>query len=340
MSKEKRSIRNVNKSFIVGIVFLSVGGFLVNSRSFPFIFFELGRIVRLLTVRCFGTTRDGVDGLRSRRLLGDGAAELDGAEKSVGEEVAEELVAATGEVDAVLLTEAVGGPRLHGIEATHDGELVPDHTAGLAGDAEKSLADERAVVVDVVAALDATVAVVVGDEDKSAVGADGTDRVDEGEVALAEEGRVVVGAGGIVDAYAEDDEVGFGKTEVGGEVGALVEIVGDRSAIDADGMVGDAWKRVLEEEACQGERLPAVTRQDDGKRVDRGGEMVIVAAEREVDAVGREKRVGTVDPETRDDAAPGMAEKDDRGGGEPQVGVGEREANLGGGVGSGDSDAG
>ena len=262
---------------------------------------------------------------------------FEGLEEGVGEEVAEELVAGAGEVDAVLLAEVVGRPFSHGVESAHDGELVPDHAAALLGDTHERIADKRAVVVDRIVAFDATVAVVVGDEDEGAVRAYGTDGVDELEITLAEESRVVVGARGVVDADAEDNKVWFGEMEVGSEVGAFCQVVGHGGTVDADGVVGDAGESVLEEDAGEGEGLAAVAGQEDSEGIDRIFEAVDIAAVERVDRVGSDDKFAIV--EERDYAAARFAEEGDTVGGELEFMVVEGDADMGSGVGGRYGDA-
>lgn len=180
-------------------------------------------------------------------------------------------------MDFVALCERLGVPSAHGTESAHDGELVPDHAATLLCDTEEGLADEGTVVVDGIVSLDAPVAVVVGDEDEGAVGADAAYGVDKAEVALSEDGGVEIGSCCIVDANAEDYEVGRTESEVGGEEGALGEVVGSGGAVDANGMAGDSRPMALEEESGEGEGLSAVAGEDDAEGVDGFGELVGVA---------------------------------------------------------------
>ena len=118
----------------------------------------------------------------------------------------------TGEMHLVALRQLGFVPFAHRGESSHDGELVPHHTAAGGGNTHESVAHKGAVVVDSIAALGITVTVVVGDKDKGTVGADGTDGVDKLQIALAEDRCVEVGTRGVVDAYTEDDEVGTAKT--------------------------------------------------------------------------------------------------------------------------------
>ncbi len=105
-------------------------------------------------------------------------------------------------------------------------------TPGDAGQAVAHIAHLQAVGVDGVAfAASMEVAVVIGDEYEGAIGVDVADGVAEGEIVVFESHRVEVFAMGIVDAYAEDNEVGVDKPEVVGEV--AFEVVGDSGAVDS-----------------------------------------------------------------------------------------------------------
>ena len=66
---------------------------------------------------------------------------------------------------------------------------------------------------------------------------------------------------GVVDADAEDDEVGTDKAQVVGE-GAF-EVVRHRCTVDADGVVGDAGVAAVEQHAGEGELLTLLTGDDD-----------------------------------------------------------------------------
>ena len=123
------------------------------------------------------------------------------------------------------------------------------------GEAIEYLACQLAVGVDgILAAAGFAERVVVGDEYEGAVGVGGADGVDELEVVLPEGGGVEVGGHGVVDADAEDDEVGVEHAQVAHEMGAA-QVVGHGGTVDADGAVGDARVAVAEVEPREGELL-------------------------------------------------------------------------------------
>ena len=138
-------------------------------------------------------------------------------------------------MDFVLLCKTGFLPFLHGSESAHNLELVPDGTAGQRRQAVEHLAGEGTVGVDRIAAADFAVAVVVGHKDEGALGIDLADRVAQGQIVVFEGNGVEILLVGIVDADAEDDEVGSQQPQIVGE-GAL-QVVGDGGAVHADGMV-------------------------------------------------------------------------------------------------------
>ena len=93
------------------------------------------------------------------------------------------------------------------------------------GEAVEHLAGQGSVRVDAVVAPRLAEAVVVGDEDEGAFGVDGTHGVDELQVVAAEGCGVEVGGYGVVDADAEDYNVGMQQAQVAHEVPAA-QVVG------------------------------------------------------------------------------------------------------------------
>ena len=123
-------------------------------------------------------------GTRTRGRRG-GVVFLYFAKKGLGEEVAHKTVARTGEMHLVALCEAGFLPLVHRLESTHDFELVPDGTVGQSGQAVENVASKRTVCIDSITLTTGfTIAVVIGHEDKSALGVDLSDRIAKSKIVV------------------------------------------------------------------------------------------------------------------------------------------------------------
>lgn len=107
------------------------------------------------------------------------------AKKSLEEKVAHKTIARTGEMHLVALCEAGFLPLFHRLESTHDFELVPDGTVGQSGQAVENVASKRTVCIDSITLTTGfTIAVVIGHEDKSALGVDLSDRIAKSKIVV------------------------------------------------------------------------------------------------------------------------------------------------------------
>ena len=121
----------------------------------------------------------------------------------------------------------------------------------------ESLLNDFAVKIDLVthffpSAFHLAIAVVVGHEEYGAVGVDALDDLDELVVVPLEILHLKVFVRRVVDADAEDDEVGTDEVEVALEVVAA-QVRGYSSSVDAHAMYTDAWHAVFKQHACEGE---------------------------------------------------------------------------------------
>ena len=120
---------------------------------------------------------------------------------------------------AVFLCEALFAPGVHGFQSAHDGKLVPNGATGKVGKPVHYLLHDRAGLVHMVASPSGTLpCVVVGDEDKGAVGAGLADSIHQFQIVVLECHRVEAVAESIVHPDTEDDQVGAEQLHIASEI--------------------------------------------------------------------------------------------------------------------------
>ncbi len=208
------------------------------------------------------------------------------AKKSLEEKVAHKTIAHTGEMHLVALGETSFLPLFHRLESTHDFELVPDGTVGQSGQAVENVASKRTVCVDSITLTTGfTIAVVIGHEDKSALGVDLSDRIAKSQIVVFKEDCVKRLLVGVVNADAENDQIGAKETQITGEL--ALEIVGNSGTVDTDGVIAETGLTVSKTAASEGEGLPLDTGEDNVERVDRPTEVEDITMAGSIDIRGR-----------------------------------------------------
>ena len=185
-----------------------------------------------------------------------------GLHQCIIEEVAPQLVALTREMNVIGTLQAGTHPCCRGAQSAHQGEDVEDGSVHLGSQLTHGLLYAGRVRIALAPPpTKAEPAVVVRDEEETALGTDRPDTADEFPVV----GLELLGIKRlghdirIIDADAEDDKRGRGEREVLLEE-RTAQPRGDAGSVDACFTVSDAGRMALRKHATQAER-EAVGRQ-------------------------------------------------------------------------------